>query len=526
MTVRKDQSARRPWLVGAIAYAFLASLGCSGGDDGELGPPTPGFRFEPPPGSVTATVFTPIEFRVTDEEARPVTASFRVDGVLAKTATTFVWQGTRIGVVEISATVEGATDEGTAQWTVQVTEEGAKATPAVIVLSAREGAVPGSVDVTWEAPPPSLYTVPLASYQVGYALHLIEDENFDAIESVVVEHDSLQIVQRHRLEGLLERQRYYVRVRVRDVLGRGSELSPERETESTGHFDVQGTITVLDRSPLERPLANVLVELGGTKDFTAGDGRYELWNLPDLRGGPMLVREDTGFTYYAVQTDSLPPQDQVLDFALFPREFVTYPTGSGEDVTVSMVDFLRRMTNNLGPESPQVYGWDQYPVPVYIHPYVNEEGVDYGFAMAEAVRVWNAAAGEDMLRAVERQAGDPVGTGIYYDTNLPVGGVLAGHTEVVVPSNGRLYETIPERVKISLQSRFASQEYVNRLMAHEVGHALFISHSNGVEHIMHPSVPSVTEGKPHPDEAYVVRLVAHLPQGFDSSWIVDPEPSP
>jgi hypothetical protein len=343
-----------------------------------------------------------------------------------------------------------------------------------------------------------------------------------------VAHDSLHIVQRSRLDGLLERGDYRVRLRVRDRLDRVSELSPEQRTEATGHFDIYGRVSVVERLVPVEPLANVLVELNGFKDFTASDGMYELLDLPDLHQLPLRAQDDK-YTYYAVLTDSLPPTDRELDIVLFPRDFMVYQ-GSDGDITERVADFLRRITKNLVQEDTRLFGWEEYPIPVYIHDFVNEHGVDYAEAMRFAVRAWNERAGdtlgEELLRIVGRAATDPVDelVGIYYETNLGQGGILHGLTEVVVPSGGKLFETVPERVRIRYRNAYTDQQFVNRLAAHEIGHALYLDHSRGIEHIMHASIPAATQGYPHADEAYIARLIAHLPQAFDLDWIVDPEP--
>ena len=283
-----------------------------------------------------------------------------------------------------------------------------------------------------------------------------------------------------------------------------------------------GTVSVLERNQPRRPLAGVLFDLEGVKDFTSADGIFELTDVPDLAKRFLTVREQSGLTYYAIETDELEIADQYYDILLFPRGFITIREQLGDRVITSL-EWLREMSrNSFGSGATILYRWPTYPIPLYVHDfeYVNpntQELVDYRVGFEIAADRWNQAVGEAVFEIVDA----PVEYGVEYVTDLPSVGALHGSAEVIRPIGGSVFESIPEKMLVHLQSDFPSQRLATRVIAHELGHVLYLGHSTGRDHVMNTSAAGNPDGIPHADEGWAARLISQMPQTFDAAWFRD-----
>ena len=511
-------------LVGGCIFA-LALVGCSADDP--VVPPVPDAQvtFEPAPGDLTLVAFQTLRFRATDANGDELIARFLVNGAELAEASSLNWRGEVVGLAVVEAIVE--TEDGEefrATWRVTVTEEGTPETPAVALVSATVGPDPGSMLVVWDRPGLTSDNVPIASYTLAYSEVPIADADFDTVDQVVVAHDDSGIRQRWQLEGLSERTIYYVRVRARDLFDRVSDLSPQTFSEATGHFNVTGRVQAFDPVVPLAPLPGVLADLNGYRDITNAAGEFQLLNLPDLFEERLTVQYTAGQTYYAVRTTAFEPVDFSLDLVLFPRDFVVLRGQTPQDdSTLTLLTFLKRMTGKeFQPESP-LYRWQDYPVEIYTPPFTHtnpqtQEVVDYREAFLFAAAGWNERAGQELIRIVDA----PVAVGGEMIPDLGTGQGAHGSVELLEPA-GILRSVTPRKVAVHMVNQLATQDFANRVAAHELGHVLLLQHSDAVDHIMNLGAPAVTGGRPHPDEGHLARLIAAIAQGTNLHWYTDPE---
>jgi hypothetical protein len=475
-----------------------------------------------------------MRIRALREDGAEVPARFRVDGGADTTASTWDFVAPAEGdyVVDAASTLDGV--EYTGRWTVTVTTAIVPPTPTVQIPSAVEGTIPGSIDLQWNAPPSSLVPVPLAEYIVGYSTSPFDSLQFDSVDHTVVPHDSGAILQHVRLEGLDERVRYYIRIVVQDVLDRRSSLSPTVQRESTGHFDVTGTVYSLDTNQPLLPLANVLVEVAGVKELTDAGGAFALLNLPDIAPQPLIAQEQSASNYYVYQTAAADPVTRDEHIVLFPQEILEIePATADLDNIMSRLEYVQRMTNNYTGSDYRTHPWASYPVNVFLGDYVSPSGLHYREILHDAIDTWNAAFGDSLLRPIDADMdpqANPTARGARVVPDLPViGGALLGKVDVAIPAGGVLFEVDPEFLNVHMRSDFGSREVTLWVASHELGHVLGLAHSPNRYDLMcatprlwDPPVGSGPCGSPcnipTDEEVLVVRLLRNIPAGTDMRW--------
>ena len=526
-----------PW---GLVLVLLLAVSC--GEDGGTGPtPTSPVRFEPPPGTVTISAADSLGISVfVDDEAAP--ATFAVDGVDVATAATFEFVPEELGTIGITARLELEGEIRTATWTVEVGETGLRPPPAVDVLVANEGAVPGSIDLIWERPASSRTDVDIVAYEIAYRIGDLPAEEFDDAIERTVDDAPGPIVQRLQLEGLVERESYTVRIRAIDRVGRRSVPSRASVTDATGRYRFQGTVRGLRLGRPIEPLEGVVLSVGDRFVVTDAAGRFDMPALPDTGEVELRAVEQSGAQYYELHIEPLEPVNREFDLVMLQKGVVEIP--DGDPAFLSRLEFLRIMTANtrmVDGQSYPFYGWDRdlYPVPVYVHPYVHDasgqmigeregERVDYAAAFEAAVAAWNEAAGEELMRVVRVDEPfdpqNPPPYGAYYSADITSSNPL-GTNVLERPVGGLLFRASPQVIRIGLQAAFNFNDVALKVIVHELGHTLGMRHDSPAppeHHLMVPTIRSNNRDTPHPEEALIARFLRHATGRIQAQWLVDP----
>lgn len=549
-TTSRLPSARGPVLVLvrlAVLVLLSAMVSCGGDDGVQPRVEPPAVVFAPPVGNLSLSAEQTLRFSVTDAQGSELVALFSVDGDSVITAGHFDFVPPRLGVLEVEATVLINGETFNAVWQVQVDDSETLPVPGVFEFFGEPGPQPGSIVLQWERPPPSLIAVPIVRYEIATHTQSFTDEDF-ATYRVAVQSDVASAVrQRATLSGLAERALHVVRVRAVDAVGR---ISPSQvvESEATGQYELSGTVYAFPRIPgPSRASSGVVVEVGTIRGSSGVDGRFAVGGIPDLTRQSLRLKEQSSATYYEIDTGLLPMENRAFEMLLMPRGLVplegvspvTYPGG-----VIERLGFLRLMreSDRLG-TSFGFPTWAEYPVKVYVHPTFQDatgeiiagrpgDLVDYGAAFRLGVDAWNEAAGTELLELVEIEA--PLDAaqyastvGAFYDTSLPTGTVF-GRVEFVRPVGGQLYLDAQELLVVRLRADFNFQDIANRVITHELGHVLGLSHSPSRDHIMLVTIGSGTDPvtAPDPEEALLARFLRDLSlygQDMRLDWYKIPE---
>lgn len=499
-------------------------------------PPPPEPSFDPPPGALSVELYERLRFEARDPDGVPLRARWFVSDTLFGEFERFLYQPSLPGGLDVRAELRFGSRDFVANWTLDVSDINSTDTPPVTIVHMEPGEEPGTVVLLWEAPPASQIEVPLRQFHLYWSANPIPVDGLGAATEVLRPIDGGLIVQSYTIRDLPELEPAYARIVVEDILDRRSAVSAEVSAPSTGHYDLTGGIRYIRVLQDVAPMANAVIKLDLERRVTDGSGEFSYLNQPAFPESPgfvpppepyLSVSDPSGAEFYQLLSQhALPRVSQRLDLLMLPRELIPLQLG---DPTAEpfewLLPFLKLMTkNNRNADTLEVPHWEEYPVSVFAPEFIiqgAQELVDYRAAFAAAVDGWNSVAGEPLLTLADAAASP--GVGITYSVDLPSGGNL-GETVMDEPAGGDLFQTIPEQIRIRLRS-FSSQSIADKVVLHEMGHALGLWHSPSLDHIMEGGILTNSADKVHRDEALLARIIRHLPQRMDLKWYQEPTPA-
>ena len=531
---RRFRARRSRWWLAACLVLLPVVFGACGGDDGTA-PEVDRVAFEPPPGDLTITAADDLVLRVL-VDGEPVPAVFAIDGEDVASGTEYHFVPDELGGVTLTArtTVDGV--ERGATWNVEVGERGLRVPPVISVFEAGLAPVPGGISLVWERPATSRVDVEIVAFDIAYADRPFGPEEFDDVEGFevsVVPDGPLR--QRQQVEGLVERRDYTFRIRARDRVGRLSEVSEAVTSPATGSYRFQGIVRSLrpDGRPVE-PLPNVVVNVGDRFEVTEEDGRFDLSALPDTGDVVLRVAEQSGFQYVEIETDPIPAVDREFDLVLVQNGIVEYVDG-GDLEAMTRLEFLKILvgaqTAQPGLSTP-LFTWAEYPIPLYVHPYVYEaeaETIDYAAEMITSAEAWNEMAGETLFEVVRIDEPFP-------EEDIPMPGVVYkpdstlsirqfGNAQLISPPGGTLFRVVPEIMAVRVFEDFNTAAVTRKVAVHELGHVLGLRHDSPANigvHVMIQSVTTDSREVPQDEEALAARFVRHAAGKVEMQWYREP----
>jgi hypothetical protein len=505
-------------VVGLLAALFISS--CSNSSS----PTDPGtdqtYQFDPPPGRLNIDALDTLKITVSRKDGAPVSGVFYVDEDSVAAGSTLRWSADILGEVAVKLVLPPADAPTVVNWTVTVSDANVTPPSPVSLVQASRGALPGSIATSWNRPGAGKELID--HYLLYYSTSHITEEKLPETDFVNVDHDPSIIVQSELLTGLQERTQYYLRVQLVDVLGRAATLSAESTSLSTGHYRVSGRITRLAEGGGVEGFPEVLAEVGDHRALSGSDGSYVIDDIPDLARKRLTLKPSRPLeinSYYWVVTDTLELKDQEFDALLFkplPQVLID-PTN---DQYINNLEFLYIMASKTpdGAAPPIIQRWESYPIPVRVDADSAETiaGENVTVAMEGAIATWNTQAGEQLLMPVTGKPSYGANFNVYVTTTS--GGSILGEVRIVEPPDMHcLYRCIPQQVVVNLYSP-ETADLVDRVLVHELGHVLWMTHSPNTNHLMSAGVNSTSPLVPDPAEVRMARLIAHIPNGTDLRW--------
>ncbi len=508
--------------MGLIAAFLISSCSNSSSPTGPGGDEV--YNFDPAPGDLSISALDTLEIRVSRKDGAPVSGVFYVNGDSVAAGNFLRWPASQVGEVAVKLVLPPADSPTVVNWAVTVSEVGVSPPAPVSLVEASRGALPGSIATSWSRPGAGKDFID--HYLLYYSTSPITEEGLAGTSFVRVEHDPAIIVQSKLLTGLQEETQYYVRVQLIDVLGRAASLSAENSSLSTGHYRVEGRVTRLADGGGVEGFPDVLAEVGDYKTLTESDGTYVLEDIPNLARKRLTLKPThplETYSYYWVVTDTLKLVDQSFDALLFKLAPLV-PINIPRDTLITNLDFLYLMTakDSYAGDPQTIKRWQSYPIPVRVDADSADTiaGQHVTDAMEAAIATWNQEAGEQLLQPV---TGEPsYGANFTIYPGSPSGGGILGEVQMVdPPDRGCLLRCIPQEVVVSTYSQL-TDGLLDRILVHELGHVLWMTHSRNSNHVMSAGVTSSSSLVPYPEEVRMARLIAHIPNGTDLRWYKTP----
>jgi hypothetical protein len=487
-------------------------------------------NFSPSPGELVVVAYDSVTLSVAVSPSQAFTVEYAVDDSILETdGHELTVHGDRVGTRRYTATVhvgEHRFDDG---WDIKVVTEAELPTPAPAAPFAEPGSLPGTVALRWDRPPDRTIEIPLVGFEIAWSALPFDGNHFNTQTVISVADNPAGIRQTAEASALLERETYFFRIRSVDELDRRSEPTGLVSSESTGSFQLSGTLRELDENGWPRGVGSALISAGTKRQTTDIGGRFVLAGLPDVM--PLALRAEEGSGRYTlpILTAPLETVDRELDLLLVPKQRIDI-LKDGVVSESTMREFLLVATLNNNPAFfPDFHPWPGYPIKVWVWEYVGEgsEAPSFHGAFARAIDLWNdGATGDQRLLefvAVDDSlfdpANEPGSVGVYVRL-YPNGSVNLGEVDFVSPANGRVAVHDPKILVVILRRSLPTQELVDRVVAHELGHAIGLVHTPSETNLMHMA-SGLAEGIPTPEELFVARYIRHGGRDMLANWILE-----
>lgn len=479
-------------------------------------------ELSPPAGEVPTRAYEWVTLRARRADGLPLGGSFTIQDYGSAVGDSIRYRPVVAGTREARVRYENAAGSGEAAWMLV----DASPVPAVGELRAQARDFEDVVDLSWEIGVPGPDQQVPDAYLVAWAEDWFGVDERTTVQHRTVPHREGVAVQGTAVEGLDGQTTYCFRVFPVDGQGReGFGSSPVgATTDDVGVLvSVSGRVQVLPWTGGPVPAAGVTLDPGPGGLVLPASGTFDL----TVRSNGQQFLRATGETLHPMAVGPLPRSDVRYELLMVPERTVTVVV-DGIASELALVDYLRRLTDNDNSrdEDPFFHAWGRYPVKVWVWPYrgTGTEQPSYDAAFRRAIDRWNGGAtGEARLFeyvAVSDSVFDPSGDageeGVLVRL-YPMSSSNLGEVVFLRPVGGKVATTDPELLALKLRRGLPTQEVVDWVVAHELGHVLGLRHSPSPEDLMH-AYANRAQGVPRDHERYVARFLRHVARDASSRW--------
>lgn len=526
MFLHKVKTTTKFLLLGVM----LLVLACSSSTDPQT--ETIQVSFLPEATELQASVGDTVYFQALREPTGSMDVQWSVDGVGAGDGSNLDYITSTAGDYQISVSIMIEDKNFTNSWSVHIDAENVTPPPSIYYLNTTHGSETGGINLAWPRVVPTDRLI--THYLIVYStIGPITTANWDEAQSLGSVAENTEMVVHNATfganEGIPGGETIWLGVVAVDELGLRSSFPARSVITTTYSWYISGT--VFDEA--RQPIHNAIV------DFGCSTCRVNTNANGEFRGGPFSSNEDISlFTvtsdlpdagseffdaYYDMSIKDIAPGDDVyFDICLIGRY------GIDEMCTTALYggDFLKYFMEMTKTEAPtpgrknrNLYKWEQYPVSVYIPPFVNAFDHDMEALSLAGMELWNTIMGEEYFVRVD----DIESAGIYFDFSS--NDSFHGLATMIEP-NSAIGDTIPELIELLVENSNPSALWIQEIAMHELGHAIgCVDHAicSSAGYLMYVSPGGVLSGDEldaiHIDEQRMMRAIRYLPMGYDLSLI-------
>jgi hypothetical protein len=429
--------------------------------------------------------------QASDSDGDTLSFRFTLDDVVVSTGDDYLHDATDVGEFDIEAVVSDGEHFATHLWQLTITPEPDTIPPSEVhIVTLDTGDEPGELNLEWIAVGKDLMEGVASNYLVRTSPTPIIDEvswsrgsERPGVPPSAAPGETMSMV----LDGLTPAQFVFVAVRAVDDFGNLSPIGPSHG-EYTRGMRIAGK--VMD-SITGLPMPDVRIDLAHYRTTTDLNGEFEFLELPPL--DELLVVSDDGQIGYQYRVRHL----DYIPVYLIP----VYELESGQ--YDDFLTFFLGLTTESGIPYPRHQRRWEAPIDVYAPPFTNE-GLDYQTTIHEAARGLNPHIGMDLFNVLDNFP--PIGVGFVYLDDL-----MYDNYGVRVWSG----DWYPLKATIEMRKVYEQPHKIvfERVVRHELGHALGVKHSEDTIHLMVGGVaPQVDTFSS--DEIALIRTRFHIPRGI------------
>jgi hypothetical protein len=460
---------------------------------------------EPPDLNPVIIIDHQLDFRLLaeDPENLPVSYFYKIADSVVSTSRHYSFLAARIGETEITAYATDGEKYSWVQWLVRVTDYPDTIPPAPVeIVTLETGVIPGELFIQWIAVGedsmeglPSYYQLRTSKTPIvdEYTWQRASDRPGEPPPALPGE------IQEMVIQDLNPADSVYVAVRAVDEFSNLSPLSEAHRARVKGK-ELYGFV---GNSATGEPIEGIQLHIGMERATTDANGWFAFDALPIFTGIVFVIDEENSLEYGAYFDIHFPytvQHNDTLYLWLLPN--INLVTQIYDD----FLQFFRHMSDTFN----NIYGnilrtWE-LPFDFYVKPFVKND-LDYAETIIGVLDEYELLMGIDLFNIVDSPP--DVGVRVDYDSDLYADNysVKERTSDLKLPIKG----VITFRTSYTA----ANKHVFEKIIRHEVGHALGLQHSADRAHLLYGGI-DVNPGVTHltSDELAVLFSLYNIPRLF------------